>query len=56
MSWRAVTYLGFTLALGIVFAGLIAYYFSGRRRGRVESPKYRMLRDDLETPENGTRR
>ena len=55
MSWRALTYLAFTLALAIVFAGIIAYYYNSRRRDRVESPKYRMLRDDLDTPENGGR-
>ena len=46
MSPRAFLYLLFTLALSAVFAGIVAYYFAGKRRDRVEAPKYRMLRDD----------
>lgn len=46
MTSRAVAYLLFTLALSAVFAGIVVYYFRGKRRDRVEAPKYRMLRDD----------
>jgi len=46
MSPRALAYLLFTLALAAVFAGIVVYTFRGKRRDRVEAPKYRMLRDD----------
>lgn len=46
MSPRAAAYLLFTLALAAVFAGIVVYYFRGKRRDRIEAPKYRMLRDD----------
>lgn len=45
MTVRQWAYLLFTAALGGVFAGIVAYYFSGKRRHRVEEPKYRMLED-----------
>lgn len=46
MTFRALAYLLFTLALSAVFAGIVVYYFRGHRREQVEDPKYRMLRDD----------
>ncbi len=46
MTFRAWAYLLYTLTLGAVFAGIIAYYFRRGRRERVEAPKYRMLRDE----------
>ena len=46
MTSRAVAYLLFTLALSAIFAGIVIYYFGGKRRNRVEAPKYRMLQDD----------
>jgi len=46
MSARALAYLLFTLALAAIFAGIVVYTFRGKRRDRVEAPKYRMLRDD----------
>jgi cbb3-type cytochrome oxidase subunit 3 len=39
-------YFGFTVILGLVFLGIIIYYFTPRRKDRVEKPKYRMLDDD----------
>lgn len=45
MSLRQWAYFLFTAALGGVFAVIVAYYFSGKRRDRVEAPKYRMLED-----------
>lgn len=51
MSIRAAAYLLFTLSLSAVFAGIVVYYFRGKRRDRVEAPKYRMLRDDPGTDE-----
>ncbi len=49
MTPRALAYLLFTLALAAVFAGIVVYFFSGKRRDRVEAPKYRMLQDDSGT-------
>lgn len=46
MSPRALAYLLFTLSLSAVLTGIVVYYFRGKRRDRVEAPKYRMLRDD----------
>jgi hypothetical protein len=45
MSLRQWAYLLFTGALAGVFAGIVAYYFSGKRRDMVEAPKHRMLED-----------
>jgi cbb3-type cytochrome oxidase subunit 3 len=42
------TYLGFTVLLGVVFIGIIIYYYSPGRKKKVENPKYRMLDDDEE--------
>lgn len=45
-SPEALAYLGFTVLLAAVFAAIAHHYFSGKRKGKVESPKYRMLDDD----------
>lgn len=50
MSFREWAYLLFTAALAGVFAGIVAHYFSGKRREEVEAPKYRMLEDDPGQP------
>ena len=39
-------YLVFGLTLCLALAGIIAFYFSRRRRDRVEAAKYKMLEDD----------
>lgn len=46
MVFSAWAYFGFTLALFLVFVGIIVYYFSPKRKSRVEEPKYMMLDDD----------
>lgn len=46
MTGSGWTYLLFGGALVAVFIGIVAYYYGGRRRDRVEAPKYRMLEDD----------
>jgi len=56
MTPRALAYLLFTLLLAGVFAGIIAYYFNGKRHRRVEAPKYRMLDDDPLPDTTGGRR
>jgi cbb3-type cytochrome oxidase subunit 3 len=40
------SYALYIVALAVVFAGIIAYYFGAKRRDRIEAPKYRMLSDD----------
>jgi cbb3-type cytochrome oxidase subunit 3 len=50
MSLRAMLYLGFTVLLAAVFAGIVAYYYGRRRFERVEEPKYRMLQEDDNLP------
>lgn len=41
-------FFAFTGALAAVLAGIILYYFDGKRRDRVEAPKHRMLEDDAD--------
>ncbi len=48
MSLSAWAYIGFTVLLGAVFAGIVVYYYSRKRREEVEAPKYRMLAEDRE--------
>ncbi len=48
MSLNEIAYVGFTVILGLVFLGIIIYYFTPRRKDRVEKPKYKMLEDDEE--------
>lgn len=42
-TFQNLAYLLFGLALCVLFAVIIAYYYSRRRKERVEGPKYRML-------------
>ncbi len=39
-------YLLFGLALCAALVGVIAFYYSRRRKDRVEAAKYKMLEDD----------
>jgi cbb3-type cytochrome oxidase subunit 3 len=41
-------YLVFGLALCGALVGIIAFYYSGRRKDGVERAKYEMLKDDDE--------
>ena len=50
MSFSAWAYFFFTVLLGVIFTGIIVYYYSRKRVERVEAPKYRMLADDAEPP------
>jgi len=43
---NSITYLLFGFSLVGIFAGIIIYYFSRRRKNKVEEPKYRMLDED----------
>ncbi len=46
MGLSAWAYFGFTVALFLIFVGIILYYYTPARKGRVEKPKYVMLNDD----------
>ncbi len=46
MGFKAWLYFGFTALLSIILIGIMVYFFRGKRKDRVESPKYRMLEDD----------
>jgi cbb3-type cytochrome oxidase subunit 3 len=46
MEWSLWAYFGFTLVLGIIFLGIIIYYYTPKRMRKIEEPKYRMLKDD----------
>ncbi|HAK58925.1 MAG TPA: CcoQ/FixQ family Cbb3-type cytochrome c oxidase assembly chaperone [Nitrospiraceae bacterium] len=48
MELKAWLYFGFTTLLTAVLAYIIVYYFRGKRKDRVEQPKYRMLEEDGE--------
>ena len=41
-----MAYFLFGLALVVLFAAIIAFYYSRKRRDSVEEAKYRMLDDD----------
>ena len=44
-------YLSLGLGLCAALVGIIVFYFSARRRDRVEKAKYDMLKDDDERPQ-----
>ncbi|MBE0599087.1 MAG: cbb3-type cytochrome c oxidase subunit 3 [Desulfuromonadales bacterium] len=46
MEAKGILYLAVTLGLFLVFAGLVAYTCSRKRRDRLEAPKHRMLDED----------
>jgi cbb3-type cytochrome oxidase subunit 3 len=46
MTWKAYLYLGFTILLTVVLMGIMVYYYRGKRKKKVEEPKYRMLDED----------
>lgn len=46
MSWNGWLYMGFTLLLSCILAGIAYYHFQAKRKDRVEAPKYRMLEED----------
>ena len=48
MELKAWLYFGFTALLTLVFVCIIVYYYRGKRKQRVERPKYRMLDEDDE--------
>lgn len=45
-SSQSLAYLLFGLALCLLFGIIIVYYYSRKRKGKVEEAKYRMLHDD----------
>lgn len=46
MDWASTMYLGVTIGLFAVFAGIVVRTFNRKRQDEIESPKYRMLDDD----------
>lgn len=46
MDLNAMYYFLFGLSLVVIFIGIIFYYYSKKRKSKVEEPKYRMLEDD----------
>jgi cbb3-type cytochrome oxidase subunit 3 len=46
MDSRAIAYLVFGSALVILFGVIIGFYYSKKRKGKVEEAKYKMLDDD----------
>jgi len=43
---QSLAYLLFGLALCLLFAIIIVYYYSRKRKVKVEEAKYKMLEDD----------
>jgi cytochrome c oxidase cbb3-type subunit 3 len=56
MNFQSVAYTVFTLLLAAVFAGIVLHYYNPGRKKEVEEPKYRMLLDDEEEPQNRPRK
>ncbi|MDO3377500.1 cbb3-type cytochrome c oxidase subunit 3 [Geoalkalibacter halelectricus] len=50
MDFKGLAYLLIVFGLFVVFAGIVWYVYSGKRRQRMEQPKHRMLDDDEPTP------
>jgi len=46
MVAASVYYLGTTILLFLIFALIVIRTYSGKRKDRMEDPKYRMLDDD----------
>ncbi len=46
MDVQAGAYFIFGLSLVLLFGVIIGYYYSRKRKGKVEEAKYRMLDDD----------
>ena len=46
MSTDIIAYLLFGISLVVIFIGIIVFYYSSKRKRKVEEPKYRMLEDD----------
>jgi cbb3-type cytochrome oxidase subunit 3 len=46
METQAQAYFLFGVALVVLFAIIIAHYYSKKRRDKVEEAKYKMLDDD----------
>ena len=46
MSFAGLAYLLFTVLLAIISGGIIAYYYTPKRKQKFEEPKHRMLDDD----------
>ena len=42
------TYFIYGIILVVVFAGILVYFYSPKRKDKVEEPKFRMLEDDDE--------
>jgi cbb3-type cytochrome oxidase subunit 3 len=53
VSFELFAYLLFGLALVLIFAMTIKYYYAKKRHAEVEEAKYRMLDDD-DDPESTT--
>lgn len=46
MSTSAILYLLVTFGLFAIFAAIVVWVLTGKRKERLESPKHRMLEDD----------
>lgn len=46
MNTQGIAYVLFGLALVVLFGIIIAYYYSGRRKQKIEGPKYKIFDDD----------
>ncbi len=46
MSAAAIWYLLVTFGLFVIFAAIVVWVMTGKRKTRLEEPKHRMLEDD----------
>ena len=56
MNFQSVAYTVFTLLLAVVFIGIVRHFYNPGRKHEVEEPKYRMLLDDEQVPQNRHRK
>lgn len=46
MTWAGMVYLLMTIGMFAVFAAIVIWTFSGKRKERLEAPRERMLEPD----------
>ena len=46
MSWAGLVYLGMTIGIFVIFALIVVWTYSSKRKKRLEEPKQRMLDED----------
>ncbi|MBI5189172.1 MAG: CcoQ/FixQ family Cbb3-type cytochrome c oxidase assembly chaperone [Nitrospirae bacterium] len=45
-TWQAIAYVGFTVAMAAVIAGMAYYYYVGSGKETSEDPAHAMMEDE----------